>query len=518
VKVLAVAPLALAYLVMARTPAAAAWRPPDLRPTKATLTEVYDAYAKAAGTPEARFTQRRETWTYVNGTRRFPVRVAVRGDDFRVNVLLDKAEYSAGRAAGVRWRADANGITHATLADDQGDAVDRLPENLFPFARSNCELAGESERFAPAWVIADRSPRDKPHWFYVDKASGLIRHEITREGARTRIITFDAFEPAGGAVRPRRWHVADGERGRDLDVSVESIAPAALDPIDVAIPQTRRVFELSDPPENGIVPLPVHFRGRTIFVDADLGGRRAAFILDTGTASITLSSHLAGSVAGAVVLEHSTVPKMTIGPLAMRDVSTLAIPLDIGYGNLSGILGYDFFFGHVVHIDYENERVDVLTPAAAERAFADPKTYVADAYYDEGLPLVHAAFGAVSGDRFALDTGSPHLLVLTPFAQRHAKEIAAHWSPSTFGGRRGRIAEEDYLEGSIVVSAREAAEFSLGPQRFTNVLVELEEANGRGNAIDVPLDGIIGTDQMRLFDWWFDYDNGRIALRRNGLR
>ena len=127
----------------------------------------------------------------------------------------------------MRWRADANGVTHATLSDDQGDAADRLPQSVFPFAAADCALAGESARFGAAWVVVDRPARDKPHWFYVDKSSGLIEHEITREGARTVVTSFRQFEPLAGTRRPRHWRVEDGNAAHTLDVDVDTVVARA---------------------------------------------------------------------------------------------------------------------------------------------------------------------------------------------------------------------------------------------------------------------------------------------------
>jgi hypothetical protein len=497
-------------------PASAEWRPPDVRATTASLSDVLAAYAKAAGKPDARFAQRRERWTYASGEHRIPVRVAVRGDDFRATLTLGGAQYAAGRLNALRWRADANGIAHATLSDDQGDALDRIPQSVFPFDPADCGLAGESDRFGPAWVVVDRAPRDKPHWLYVDKSSGLIAHEITREGARTNVTAFDRFEPANGMRRPRHWHVTNGTEAQDLDVTVDAVEPQAVDDADVALPAPR-TFALASPPASGVAALPAHFRGRTIFIDVAADGRRLNFILDTGTASITLDSTVAARRGWAPLLEHAVVPQMTVGPLALANVSALAIPLDIGYGALDGILGYDFFVGNVVHVDYGSQRVDVLTPQAAEKVFADPRTFVMDANFDEGIPLVRAAFGPAAGDRFALDTGSAHLFVLEPFERRHAKEIAAHWAPTSFS--RGRtLSVERYLEGSIMVAPRRVASFTLGPQRFDDLTVGIEQGNSRRDAIDIPLDAIVGTDEMSAFEWWFDYAGGRIGLRRNTAR
>jgi hypothetical protein len=503
---------ACAFFIVSAACASAEWRPPDLRPSSASQTEVLAAYAKATGAVEPRFAQRRERWTYVNGPRRLPVAVTVRGADFRAALALGTAQYSAGRSNGVRWRADGNGITHATLSDDQGDALDRLPQSIFPFATADCELAGESSRFGAAWVLVDRAPRDKPHWLYIDKASGAIAHEITREGARTIVTAFDAFDAVTGATRPRHWRVSDGDAANDLDVTVDAVQPEALGEIDVAIPQVRRTFAAANPPANGVVRLPATFTRSTIVVDVDLDGQHTPFILDTGTASITLDRKVAEGRGWSPVLEHATVPRMAVGALALSDVSTLAIPFGRG-----GILGYDFFAGHVLHIDYGHAVVEVLTPESARPVFADGANDVMAAYFDEGIPLVRAAFGAASGDRFVLDTGSSSLYVMEPFAHRYAAEIAAHWGPATFPGGRARR-DSQYLEGSIAVNARRAALFMLGPWTFQNVVVGVQGENPRPDALDMWFDGIVGTNEMAPLEWWFDFDGGRIAVRRNGVR
>ncbi len=136
-----------------------------------------------------------------------------------------------------------------------------------------------------------------------------------------------------------------------------------------------------------------------------------------------------------------------------------------------------------------------------------------DANVDEGLPLVAAGIGSARSDRFAVDTGSDRLVVLDPFERRYASEIAAHWTPADFA--RGRATETFlFLEGSVQTAARRVAAFSFGPARFTETTVAAQIANDRSDALDVPFDGIIGTDELAFFDCWFDYDNGRIGVRR----
>jgi len=479
--------------------AAAEWQPVGLRPASTTLSAVLAANARAAGTPDPSFASRRERWTYTNGARVLPVDVAVKGDDYRATIAVGAARYDAGRLHSTRWRGDANGIVHGLFADQQGDALDRLPQTLFPYDPKTCELAGETAGANPAWVIADRPPGEPPSWFFVDETSGLIVREQTREGKRAFTTTFDRFAPVAGVLRPRHWHISDGEAHDDLDVAVETILPAPVPAAAVALPVEEHVFAPAAGPL-GTVELPARFRAGRVTVAVVVDGRNERFVLDSGTASITLDA--ADARRFDPLLEHAIVPHMAVGALEMTDVSVLAISSGVG------ILGYDFFFGHVVRVDYLHERVEVLSHEAAASIFADPKTVVLPANVDHGLPLVHVDLGPVASDAFAIDTGSPRLYALGPFAQRNAAEIAAHWAVD------GRNSIEHYLEGSVEISPRRVALFSLGPFRFKDTSVGIQLPSSAADALEIPFDGIIGTDVLQNFDLYFDYDNSRIGLRR----
>ncbi len=496
---IAIAIFACAVLCGGPRRAAAEWQPAGLHPANTTLAAVLAANARAAGRPDAAFAERRERWTYTNGTRVLRVDVAVKGDDFRATIAVGSALYDAGRLHGVRWRGDANGIVHGLYADQQGDALDRLPQSLFPFTPKTCELAGETGGANPAWVIVDR-PRGEPaNWFFVDEASGEIVREETREGRRVFRTTFDHFAPVDGVRRPRHWHVSDSDPHNDLDVAVETIAPGPVPDAAVALPLEEHLFApLAGP--LGTVELPAHFRNGRVIVAVVVGGRSERFILDSGTASITLDAEDARRFDP--LLEHAIVPRMSVGSLEMADVSVLAIPSGVG------ILGYDFFFGHVVRIDYLHERVEVLSHEAAASVFADPKTVVLPANVDNGLPLVHVDLGPVASDAFAIDTGSPDLYALGPFARRNAAEIASHWS----GAGPSHIV--NYLEGSVEISPRQVAQFALGPFRFKDTSIGVEVPSTMADGLSIPFDGIIGTRMLTNFDIYFDYDHSRIGLRR----
>jgi len=487
------------------------WRPAGLQPAAVSLAGVLAARERALGAPEPR--ERRERWTYVHGETRIPVGVAVRGDDVRATMRVAGATYEQGRLNGVRWRADANGVVHATWSDEQNDPLDRLPQSLFPVAAADCELAGETRGPNPEWVLVDRAVRDKPHWLFIDERSGDVVREMTRVGKRTVETTFSKFfsDPAdGGARRPHAWHVADGDRADDLDVTVDAVAPGPVGEDDVALVEARRTFAAPETAGERIA-VPASFRGARIDVTVGVAGKQRLFVLDSGTQGIELS---AGATGGRVpvTLGHATISTLSVGALALADASVLVVPESFG---ADGILGADFFYGHVVHIDYARRTVEVMSRAAAADAFDRGKALVMPIDVDEGIPLLAGRIAGEPAPRIALDTGSAHPNVLAPFLDRYGAELARRSRAARFPGRRAAsVRTDEYLEGSIVVTARDVGELDLGRVGFRDVVAGVQTANARADAMSLPLDAIVGTDQLRSLELWFDYDDGLLAVRR----
>jgi hypothetical protein len=360
-------------------------------------------------------------------------------------------------------------------------------------------------------VIVDREAQDRPHWFYVSRATGTIVREETREGRRVVVTTFSDFATVGGVRRAMRWHVARGDAANDLDVTVEAVEPGHVERDDIRVPAFRAPFSTAFP-SGGRVTLPTTWHGETILVDATIAGRAAKMVLDTGTASITIGAAAARAWGFEPSLEHVSVPEIRIGESVARNVSLLALPF--GRGRVAGILGYDFFFGSIVHIDYPDRRVELLSHEAAESVFGGSGVAVVPMDIEEGLPFVPLVVGGARGERFALDTGSPHLYVLDPFLRRY-DAIAERWSAGVFADGNG-VDTAHYLEGSIAVKARIVPAVQLGSVRFTDLPIGVETHNPLPDALDTYMDGIFGTDELRFFDVWLDYDQRRMALRFRG--
>jgi predicted aspartyl protease len=483
------------------------WSPPHVTPANAALADVLARMQAAQALPPA-YGQRHEQWTYQNGTTTIPVSVAVRGAEFRADVPLAGAVYEGGVLGGVPWRADGNGVAHATLDDEQGDPVDRLPRALLPFDPADCTLAGEARVPARAWVIAVRPPNDRAHWLFVDEASGRIVREQTREGRRVVTIEYDDFAPLDAVVRPRHWRVTSGDRADDVDVRVDAITPGPVADAELAMPRPRLFTAPAGAP--GRVPLPV---GSTdlpyhLPIDVVVDGRPARFLLDTGTQSLMLSSEFARRLGLHATLGHAIVKNFAVSSYALADASVMVLPL----GSLAGIVGYDFFVGHVLHVDELHDVVELTTPEAAASVFVDPLERVVPASYDEGFPVTTALLDGVGASRFVLDTGSPDIEVSTAFLREDPTALN-RWTRVAFPTTSKATAELHFLEGTVRIEAYRIARVQLGPVMFTDTIAGVQVDDPDPDAIELPYDGIIGNTMLRFLDLWFDYDGGRLAMR-----
>ncbi len=489
---------AVVLAVIAPQAARAAWMPAGITAAADAHPDVCAALVRAS-TDDIVLRRRRERWTYTVGAQQIAVDVAVRDDDFRSSLDLDGLPYLAGRSGGVRWRADGNGAVHGIQADLQGDAADRAPQALFAIDAASCTLAGSTRGPQPSWVVKLERDGDKAAFLYVDPTSGAISREVMRDGKQVVTTVFDRFQPFGHALRATHWRLDDGVAADAIDAALDAIEPGAVSAIDVAVPRSHAFGEPAVPDRT--VDLDASFARGTISIAVGIDGKRRNFILDTGTTSITIDSALARNYGGAT-LEHCVLPHVTIGSLRADRVSALTVPF-----YATGILGLDFFFGHVVEIDYLHERVRILDADDAQRIFADPHTSIVDANVDQGLPLVRAAFGSLSGDAFALDTGSPRLYVMRPFVTRFAPQIAALWT------KAGDPYVERYLEGGIEVQPYRADDFRFAGAAGNRLAVGAQIPTKRTDDLDVPFDGIIGTQILENFDLFFDYDRARIGVR-----
>jgi hypothetical protein len=442
---------------------------------------------------------RDEQWTYRNGEHVIPVRVMVRGDDYRATVPIDGLTFASGRVHGKHWRADGNGVVHETQADLQGDPFDRLPEALFPLHRATLRVTRATEDGGRV-EVEDREPETRAHWFVVDPVSGRIERESTREGRLA--ISYVFSYAARGDQFPSGWTVTDGETRDDLVVTRDASSPAVgpLAPLPAA-----RTF--SGPRHDTMHALQARFdENGDVSTMIDIAGHHVPFLIDTGTEDITLDDAHAFEWELQPALGHAAVSMIRVGDETLTNAAVSLFPMT-GVA-ADGILGYDWFFGHIVHMNFRTQVLEVGDDAAAAAIFNDPATTVLPMNTHESIPFVPVTLDGARGDRFALDTGSPQLQVFAPFARAHPATTAA-WSEARFPDELTHETES-YLEGNIDVVARRVHAVQLGPVREDDVVAGLAQPTSQ---LDLPFDGIIGTELLKRCDLWFDYDHQRIGVR-----
>ncbi len=118
------------------------------------------------------------------------------------------------------------------------------------------------------------------------------------------------------------------------------------------------------------------------------------------------------------------------------------------------------------------------------------------------MPLIAVRVGNATSQRFILDTGSYRVLLSHRFA------VAAGVDRY---GAAGRRETERYNEGAMTIAQGMLPEIDVGQFRLVDVPTMLEQPDGAN--LDIPLDGIIGTEQMQMFEWWFDADGSTTWYR-----
>jgi hypothetical protein len=476
------------------------WQPPNIAPATATLGEVLALRDRAASPAAPGYGRRIERWTVRSADATLATVVSVRDENLRFDTTIDGSTYSEGRAGGARWRQTPNGLVRVIGADVQGDQLDRWPLAIFPYDAGECRLLGVTTGQPRRYVVEYRPAHDSPHWFFFDATSGALTNETVREGSRTYGFAFSDFRTNAGTTRPFAWHT-DGWGGSE-DVTVDGIEQRDVLPGTVALPASRS-DELAtfDGPS---VQLPAHFEDtlKRIYIDGTINGHRMRFIFDTGTTQILIDAVAAQRFGIRPVLGHGIAADVSTGPVHFKNVAIETTSLD-RFG-ADGIVGYDYFAGHIVHLDYENERVTF----ERRDGFAAPdKAREMDVDYSEGMPLAPATIGGQASKRIALDTGSFEIEFLRPlYAGRNL-------TPAQLGlGDFGRVSAIGFLEGGITIQAATAASITFAGTDFSDTRVWFEIQN-TGDAVDFPIDGIFGAGVLERYEWWFDYDGGRCWLR-----
>ena len=466
------------------------WEPPGIH-SAAVSTAALIASVRAARGEDA--PARLETLHVITHTGAFDAVAHVRGTAYRIDVVIGNAKYSFGRIDGKSWRRTPSGSVRIIRSDVQGDMLDRWPRALFGFDPAGCIANGGAEVDNMTTDVLDcRIDGDYEHWYFIDPRSGRILREMSREGSRVVWYDFADFRTIDGFTQPYSWRIGGADGHADVTVTDESEANVAA--TEVAVPSTvPATFRL---PVSGVARIPAFFNYH-IEVPVQIDGRTLHFTIDTGTSQTIVDIGVATRLGLNPQFGHAVIPELRAGAAIAENLPVEAID-DFHNSEDDGILGNEFFTGHVVHIDYVHQKVEMI----AHDAFNPPAgAFALPIDVSEGIPIAAAAVDDVPGDRFVLDTGSYFILLRSDFAN-HLTHLTRSKALPPQGG---------FLEGPFELQPASLQNFLLGKYRFASADAMVEVPN-RENT-DFPLDGILGAEVLSLFDLWFDYDNGTVWMR-----
>ncbi|HEX3548772.1 MAG TPA: aspartyl protease family protein [Candidatus Elarobacter sp.] len=370
------------------------------------------------------------------------------------------------------------------------------------------------------YLIATLNARGDGSKQYVDGARWYVarRERITPNG--TVVTTYDDVREDHGRVFAHHAHTDNGYAHTTSDMRITEYVTGDVADAQVAVPSPLRAL-VTFPAGVTSVDLPAKFGHPHVYVRVMIGDRGLDFVLDTGASGITIDSAVAHELglpeygkrsavtAGRYTTYRTIVPQMRVGGLTMKNVAVQVVPQ--GWHaepevKEVGLLGFDFLAELGVTIDYEHERVTVVSSGAYTPP-SGPNTIPLAVRIGSGQPHATASVNGAVGEHWVLDTGGAGtFLIFDRFSRVHPEALRDE----------GRDFERDVhlygIGGDIPARPYQIASLKLGSVNFTHFVGYRVTSASTYAGND---DGIIGPDFLRLFTLSLDYADSRVFLVPN---
>jgi predicted aspartyl protease len=435
----------------------------------------------------------------------------VLGENYRSDAVTGTVETQTGKYKGDSWHQNANGLT----------VVHELPPGLATPDTFTTTVTAIDEPVT-GYRIARLNVRGYGAVDYVNsKTWQIVRSESI--GANGTSTTVYGARFAFGDVRaPKTWHVHNVSSGLDIDYTREAYEAGTVTDADVAIPPNRRRL-VEFPPGVDSVALPTVFaRSNHMYVRLMVEGRGYDFLLDSGASGITVDPSAVAQMhlktfdqmensanAGRIDTATARIDTLSIGPLTMHDVIVSEVPMTENEADVKGVglLGFDFLAELGVAIDYDHKTVTVHRYGTYSLP-SDKTTNVIPIRLDTQQPSVTAKINGALAERIVLDTGGfgPFLL-FDYFTRRHPEALV----DKNAMGLRVRPMQLRGVGGIIGTRAYDLPEIDLGSVRYVDFIGWVVTSKSYGGNQD----GLFGPDFLKVYDVFFDYPNGQVALTLN---
>ncbi len=424
-----------------------------------------------------------------------------------------------------KWVVDANGLMSV---GDESARMEMAAEAMlaglryvFPDTSMRVrfiERLGELDR--SYLVLEVQSTRTLPVKLWIDERTFLLsKAEIAPQGF-TVAYEYDDYRSADGLMFPFRIRKSVPQLNEERELTVLEVK--------VNQPVDERLFISHVPPSEAYAfksgnkaLIPFELDVDRIYFSGEINGQGPFdFIFDSEAEFSAIDSRVAMRLGlGEVsVGKQTTIAGYEELPLVRLDSMNLeGLAL---YGQIIPSLDHDrverLYPGHTPAVVFG---YDLLSLFVSELRFSDNtlvfterKGYAAPAGYSfiecdyrDRFPIINA-FIEDKPARLVVSTSSPSTIDLSDyFVKRHNLMKAKMTFESEL---------HPYVTSARMYMARMKL-VSFGPFEFENTPVAFAQSATSGILASERYDGIIGTGIMRRFDFGFDYQGGRIAIRPN---
>ncbi len=301
---------------------------------------------------------------------------------------------------------------------DSGDFA-KAPDRCV--ARGRTTVAGRT-----VYALDVTAQNGETETLYLDTTTWLpVRVAYDDDDGRTTIDLSDWHAIAGHRF-PFKAVVSDGDPAFDTQQLTENVV--VNQPIDVTAfrPLANRPIEMAAPQT-----IALKFYEGHLYVPVTIAGRTYTFLVDTGAQNILVDTRVAreAGLAGEGALEASGAQRtgglqvarladLGIGSGHLRDI--VVTTLDLGRSTngvfrIDGILGYPFFAGATVKIDYGKLAMTFGPPGS----FAPTGAKIA-IETDRAFPEAQFRVNNQIDATFLVDTGNAaEVLLYRPFVDHH---------------------------------------------------------------------------------------------------
>jgi hypothetical protein len=510
--------------------AAALDAPPNgLVPSTAHLAAIVAQHEQAAGrlAPGAPGSSVEE-WSYNYVGDVGTIRIERNGTDYHSVITSGPFVEEYGQFNGVRWHRDENGFTSLTTSTETLTFLPLRALDDIREPKNDLTLAGETTGEHPAYVIKVVRPHYKyPEWVFVDKAAGTISRIEFTVGKRRAANDYSDYRTTAGLATPWHVHETDDRPGVAWDWKRTSLTPGAAISMSSFAPSTAPASILYGYADN--MQLPVRIVEGNILIRISVQGRGLDFLLDSGESTSIIDRDVANELNlptfgemtqlpdGTKLAYETKIDDMTVGPLRMRNVAILSESYHYQPTRdtkVVGILGYDFFAGTVVHINYVDGTVQLIP---RERFTADKPVdggITVPVELDNGVPMVAMSIGEDITQRAVVNTISPFSIVFGPYIEAHRSDFV-DFPDEKHQDTYVPFADENGFGTEASVWITRATHMRFGPADYQEVPVVATNFPYSSAYGDV--DAVLGLNYLTFFDLYFDYANNRIVIKPNSF-